>query len=305
MPKVSVVIPVYNGARTIGRALESVFAQTFRDFEIIVVNDGSTDDTASVLAGYGDRIQVVSQSNRGVSAARNAGLRVSVGEYLVFLDDDDEWMPEMLARCTAVLDEDPDCVLVYTGVLKVDLTGMPTPDQEPLTGGVESPTIAQALARPWTIVPSQFLVRRSVLERTNGFDERLGGPEDIYFLLQAREQGYFRSIPELLVRKATRPLYPKALKREPACDLLVRLVRERYGASADGFIREFRRARMKVMKHTARLLMEEGRPRDARRCLARVIYYQPASLKAYRRYLKTFLPMRPLRETPNTEDSKV
>ena len=295
MPKVSVVIPVYNGARTIGRALESVFAQTFRDFEIIVVNDGSTDDTASVLAGYGDRIQLVSQSNRGVSAARNAGLRVSVGEYLVFLDDDDEWMPEMLARCTAVLDEDPDCVLVYTGVLKVDLTGMPTPDQEPLTGGVESPTMAQALARPWTIVPSQFLVRRSVLERTNGFDERLGGPEDIYFLLQAREQGYFRSIPELLVRKATRPLYPKALKREPACDLLVRLVRERYGASADGFIREFRRARMKVMKHTARLLMEEGRPRDARRCLARVIYYQPASLKAYRRYLKTFLPMRPLR----------
>ena len=305
MPKVSVVIPVYNGARTIGRALKSVFAQTFRDFEIIVVNDGSTDDTASVLAGYGDRIQVVSQSNRGVSAARNAGLRVSVGEYLVFLDDDDEWMPEMLARCTAVLDQDPDCVLAYTGVLKVDLTGMPTPDQEPLTGGVESPTMAQALARPWTIVPSQFLVRRAVLERTNGFDERLGGPEDIYFLLQAREQGYFRSIPELLVRKATRPLYPKALRREPACDLLVRLVRERYGASATSFIREFRRARMKVMKHTARLLMEEGRPKDARRCLARVIYYQPASLKAYRRYLKTFLPMRTLRETPNTEDSKV
>jgi glycosyltransferase involved in cell wall biosynthesis len=305
MPKVSVVIPVYNGARTIGRALESVFAQTFRDFEIIVVNDGSTDDTASVLAGYGDRIHLVSQSNRGVSAARNAGLRVSVGEYLVFLDDDDEWMPEMLARCTAVLDQDPDCVLAYTGVLKVDLTGMPTPDQEPLTGGVESPTMAQALARPWTIVPSQFLVRRAVLERSHGFDERLGGPEDIYFLLQAREQGYFRSIPELLVRKATRPLYPKALKREPACDLLVRLVRERYGASAAGFIREFRRARMKVMKHTARLLMEEGRPRDARRCLARVIYYQPASPKAYRRYLKTFLPMRPLRETPNTEDSKV
>ena len=202
-------------------------------------------------------------------------------------------------------DQDPDCVLAYTGVLKVDLTGMPTPDQEPLTGGVESPTMAQALARPWTIVPSQFLVRRAVLERTNGFDERLGGPEDIYFLLQAREQGYFRSIPELLVRKATRPLYPKALRREPACDLLVRLVRQRYGASATGFIREFRRARMKVMKHTARLLMEEGRPKDARRCLARVIYYQPASLKAYRRYLKTFLPMRTLRETPNTEDSKV
>ena len=301
-PRVSIVIAVYNGAPTVGRALASVFAQTYTDYEVIVVNDGSTDDTAAVLARFGKRIRVITQDNRGLSAARNAGVRASTGEYVAFLDDDDEWMPEMLARCTAVLDEDPDCVLVYTGVLKVDLTGMPTPDQEPLTGGVESPTMAQALARPWTIVPSQFLVRRSVLERTNGFDERLGGPEDIYFLLQAREQGYFRSIPELLVRKATRPLYPKALKREPACDLLVRLVRERYGASATGFIWEFRRARMKVMKHTARLLMEEGRPRDARRCLARVIYYQPASPKAYRRYLKTFSPARTSRATTSTKD---
>ena len=141
MPKVSVVIPVYNGARTIGRALESVFGQTFRDFEIIVVNDGSTDDTASVLAGYGDRIQVVSQSNRGVSAARNAGLRVSVGEYLVFLDDDDEWMP--------------------------DMRGVPL-GQDVRPADAESPTMKELLARPWNVVPSQFVVRRDVFERCGG-----------------------------------------------------------------------------------------------------------------------------------------
>jgi glycosyltransferase involved in cell wall biosynthesis len=292
MARVSVILPVHNGASTIARAIDSVFAQSFTDYEIVVVDDGSTDESASVLSGYGDRIRVISQSNRGVSASRNAGMRSAAGDYIAFLDDDDEWMPEMLARCASVLDQDPNCVLAYAGVLRVDLTGAPMPNQESQTDSVDSPTLAQMLARPWIIVPSQFMVRRAVLERCDGFDERLMGPEDAYFLLMAREYGYFRGVPQLLVRKATRPLYPKALNREPQCDLFCQLVGERYGASASGFIREFRIKRMKVMKHMARVLLEEGRIRDARRCLARVIHYQPTSVKAYRRYLRTFIPRR-------------
>jgi len=99
MARVSVILPVFNGASTVGRALASVFAQTFTDYEIVAVNDGSTDDTASVLSGYGDRIRVVTQSNRGLSAARNAGIHASQSDYVAFIDDDDEWMPEKLARC--------------------------------------------------------------------------------------------------------------------------------------------------------------------------------------------------------------
>src|SRR5271167_554440 len=121
MAKVSVIVPIYNGAATIGRALASVFAQTFTDYEVVVVNDGSTDDTPAVLAGYGDRIHVVTQANRGLPAARNSGIRASSGEYVAFIDDDDEWMPEMLARCAAVLDQDQNCVLAYAGALRVDL----------------------------------------------------------------------------------------------------------------------------------------------------------------------------------------
>ncbi len=305
MARVSVIIPVYNGAATISRALASVFAQTFPAFEIVVVDDGSTDDTPAVLASYGDRIHVVTQSNRGPSAARNAGIRASQGEYVAFIDDDDEWMPEKLARCAAVLDQDLNCVLAYTGAFKVDLAGRPMPNQDSQTWGLDSPTLAQMLERPWNVVPSQLMVRRAVLERCGGFDERcVTACEDLYFLLLAREHGYFRSVPESLVRKSTRPLYPRALNREQACELFVRLVRERYGASATGLIREFRRMRIKVMRHMARLLMEEGRPSDARRCLARVIYYQPASPKAYRRYLKTFLPARLPRATSRTGDGK-
>src|SRR5579862_1320744 len=107
MAKVSVIIPVYNGAATIGRALASVFAQTFTDYEIVVVNDGSTDDTASVLAGYGDRIRTILLSNSGPSAARNAGVSASSGEYLAFLDDDDEWMPRKLELSIPVLERAP------------------------------------------------------------------------------------------------------------------------------------------------------------------------------------------------------
>ena len=305
MARVSVILPVFNGAATIVNALESVFAQTFTDYEIVVVDDGSTDETASVLAGFGDRIHVVSQSNRGLSAARNAGVRASSGELIAFIDDDDEWMPEKLARCVAILEQDLNCVLAYTGAIRVDLTGAPMPNQNANTNGVDSPTIAQMLARPWNVVPCQFVVRRTVFERCGGFDERFVSTcEDLYFLLLAREHGHFRAVPDALVRKTTRPLYPKALNREPQCDLFCQLVRERYGASAAGLIREFRAKRMKVMKHMARMLIEEGRTRDARRCLARVIHYQPTSVKAYRRYLQTFLPTRTPHTASSTEDSE-
>jgi glycosyltransferase involved in cell wall biosynthesis len=304
MAQVSVIIAVHNGAPTIGRALSSVFAQTLPAFEVIVVDDGSTDETASVLASYGDRIRMIRQPNRGVSASRNAGIRASRGEYIAFLDDDDEWMPEKLARCAPVLDQDPDCVLAYTGAFRVDQSGRPMPNQDSKTGGVDSPTLAQMLESPWNVVPSQFMVRRATAERCAGFDERLTTCEDLYFLLLARAHGHFRFVPDALVRKTTRPLYPTALKREPGCELFVRLLRERYGASATGLIREFRHERTKVMRHMAHVLLDEGRPRDARRCLARVIYYQPASPKAYRRYLKTFLPARTPRPTSSNEDSE-
>jgi glycosyltransferase involved in cell wall biosynthesis len=303
--RVSVIIPVHNGARTVPRALASVFAQTFTNYEVVVVNDGSTDDTASVLAGYGDRIRVISQPNRGLSAARNAGVRASTSEYIAFLDDDDEWMPAKLARCVPVLDADPECALVYTLALRVDTQGrqMDPPIAQP--DGAESPTMKELLAHPWNVVPSQFVVRREVFERCGGFHERfVTSCEDLYFLLNARECGHFRRVPEPLLRKETRPLYPKALEREPECDLFVELVRERYGSSADGLIDGFRLSRVKVLRHLGHVLIGEGRPDDARRCLARVIHYQPASPKAYRRYLRTFLPMRATRRTSNTEDNE-
>jgi glycosyltransferase involved in cell wall biosynthesis len=290
MAKVSVIIAVHNGASTIGRALESVFAQTFTDHEIVVVNDGSTDNTAVVLAGYGARIRAINTTNSGASTARNAGVRASSGEYLAFLDDDDEWMPQKLERSVPVLDREPGCVLVYTLGLKVDRQGRTVGSLDGQATGSESPSVKEMLERPWNVVPSQFVVRREVFERCGGF--YVIACEDRYFLLQAREHGYFRCVPEPLLRKTPRPLYPTILEREARHNGFIRLVRERYGASAEGLVTGMVRSRIEILKHVARVLMKEGRMVEARRCLARVIYYEPTSPRAYRKYLKTFLPTR-------------
>lgn len=107
---ITVVIPLYNKDNTIARALDSVLAQTYQDFEVVVVDDGSRDGGAAVVEGYTDaRIRLIRQANAGVSAARNRGIAEAKGEYVAFLDADDEWMPEFLAEIVALQQEFPNC----------------------------------------------------------------------------------------------------------------------------------------------------------------------------------------------------
>jgi len=114
MPRVSVIIPAYNAQRFVGEAIESALAQTYPDFEIVAVDDGSTDATLSILRSFEPRIRVISQPNRGPAAARNAGIRDSTGDYIAFLDGDDLWKIEKLSEQVALLDERSDVGLVYT-----------------------------------------------------------------------------------------------------------------------------------------------------------------------------------------------
>src|SRR5579859_7632126 len=118
MSRVSVVIPVFNNAPTIERAVASVLAQCFDgEVEVIVVNDGSTDGSTDILRGFGDRIHVIEQANRGAAAARNAGVAVATGEYVAFLDADDEWLPQKLAKTVPVLEGSPAVVLVFSDAI--------------------------------------------------------------------------------------------------------------------------------------------------------------------------------------------
>lgn len=113
-PRVSVLIPCYNAGQYLGAALDSVLAQTYPDYEIIVVDDGSEDNTPAVAASYGG-VRYVYKPHSGVSAARNLAIANARGEFVAFLDADDLWTPDKLEKQVAYLDSHPDCQLVFTG----------------------------------------------------------------------------------------------------------------------------------------------------------------------------------------------
>src|SRR5271156_470011 len=107
MPLVSVVIPAHNAERTLRASVESVLAQDFRDFEIIAVNDGSTDSTKAILATYAFQVQVIDQNNQGAPAARNAGVSAATGKLIAFPDADDLWRPDKLAQSVRAFELNP------------------------------------------------------------------------------------------------------------------------------------------------------------------------------------------------------
>src|SRR5258708_4350216 len=123
MLRASVVIPAYNHARFLRETIESVLVQTLPPDEVIVVDDGSTDETPAILASYSSRLTVVRQDNRGFSAARNTGAARASGDVIAFLDSDALWLPTKLERQIVRLTADPDLGLVHCGVEEIDAAG--------------------------------------------------------------------------------------------------------------------------------------------------------------------------------------
>jgi glycosyltransferase involved in cell wall biosynthesis len=188
--KVSVIIPAYNCARYVAEAIDSVLAQTYQDFEIVVVDDESTDDTGDVVRQYGDRVRYVRQNNRGPSGAKNTGIRASVGEYISTLDGDDLWMSQRLEMLVPLLEKQPELGFVYGDCYRID----ETPDRiQPRTafeihGGAQRGWVLERLVMT-NFVPSQSVViRRSALDAVGLFDEayRIGEDWDLWLRLAAR-----------------------------------------------------------------------------------------------------------------------
>lgn len=198
-PSVTVVIPCYNHARYLPLALRSVMAQTFTRWEAIVVNDGSTDDTATVIAQFTDpRIRHIDQENQGLSAARNAGIRAAKGEYLAFLDADDEWLPQFLHRCVAVLDAEATLAGVYTQNYFIDQEGKVLPQ----LGGrpIRRTLFRTQLPETWVFPPCAALVRNAIVREVGLFDTQLTSVEDLDLWLRIGKRYEMWSIPEPLVR---------------------------------------------------------------------------------------------------------
>jgi glycosyltransferase involved in cell wall biosynthesis len=194
MPLVSVVIPVYNGERFLRESLESVFAQTYQDYEIVCVDDGSKDVSLTILNDYRDRIKVVQQANTGQAGARNTGVKTGIGKYIAFLDQDDRWYPQKLERQVAILEANPEAAMVHCDMDWIDDTGHVT--QQSVTSATRRSTqngltMTQLVGWDPNIYPSTMLVRRVAFDRIGGFAPELRCGEDIDLMLRLRQEGLF------------------------------------------------------------------------------------------------------------------
>lgn len=200
MKTVSVVIPSYNYARYVAEAIDSVLAQTRPPLEIIVVDDGSTDATAEVLATFGDRIRVLRQQNQGVSVARNRGVAEARGEYIAFMDADDVWKPRKLELQMARFDADPSLGLVACGLETFDAEGRTLDVRIKATEG----RVASALLllEPDVIhgPGSTMVVPKRIAEEVGGFDGRLFPAEDWDFCYRIATRYPVASVAVSLVR---------------------------------------------------------------------------------------------------------
>lgn len=198
-PQVTVCIPVYNRSQAFRPTLDSVFSQTMEDWELVIVDDGSSDDTAEVVGSYRDaRIRYLRQANQGQAAARNHGLQEARGEFIAFLDHDDRWSPPKLERQTARLSSDPECGLVYAALRFVDEAGvergrpkLPQPE-----GWVFERLLAE---HNFIFTMSNPLMRTAAVRAVGGFDASTGLSDDWDLFLRLSRVVQFAAIPEELV----------------------------------------------------------------------------------------------------------
>ena len=274
-PKVSVITPVYNQAQFIDKAIESVLKQSYQDFEIIVVNDGSTDNTEATVKGFIDfRIRYICHSdNRGISAARNTGIRASRGEYIALLDADDEFLPERLGKQVKLLqNKSSDIGVVCAWSFNVDKNGnyiskrcLPKKDgyiYEDLlsTNPISVPTV---------------LIRRECFEKVGLFDSSLDGQEDWDMWIRIAKYYKFSLIKTLL---AKRRIHPNRI----SYDL------ERKNITANRIIKKYMgelKVRQNILSshylYIGFRFCRMGKTKDGRRYLLKAISLYPFCIKCY------------------------
>src|SRR4030042_1588084 len=196
MPTVSVIIPTYNRAHLLNRAIKSILVQTFGDFEIIIVDDASTDNTERIVKSIDDKriLYIRHENNKGGSAARNTGIRQARGKYIAFLDSDDEWLPEKLEKQLKVFERSTNSVgLVYTGIIKES-------KQRRSVHQSRENTAQAILAENYVGTTSTPLIKKECFLKTGLFDETLPSAQDWDMWIRIGQYYEFDFVTEQLVK---------------------------------------------------------------------------------------------------------
>ena len=282
MKTVSVVIPAYNHARYLPAAIDSALAQTYAPVEVIVVDDGSTDDTPRVLAAYGDRIRVIRQANQGAGAARNAGLAASRGEYVAFLDSDDIWLPRKLELQMGRFDADPALGLVHCGAETIDEHGRTTGY---LLDGLEGWVASDLLRLDREVMGpgSDIVVPRRVADEVGGFDVRLPPSEDwdFSYRIAAKYRVGYVAEPLIRYRQHGGGIHLNIPKMEKS--MLIAL--EKAFASPDASVQALRDyAYGRLHRILAGCYFRARRPRDFVRHALKSLRYDPRNIGYFAAY---------------------
>jgi glycosyltransferase involved in cell wall biosynthesis len=314
MPRVSIIVPTYNCARYLGRAIDSARAQTYKDHEILVVDDGSTDDTKDVVRQHDRHVICLYQENRGVSAARNHAISKASGELLAYLDADDLWYPEKLERQVAFLDAHQECGMVHSEVSVVNeqdeilYLRFNEETKRPIPQGF----CMQDVLRRSHIQTLTVVERRNCFDRVGPFDERLPVAQDyLHWIMIAAEGhaigyldeplGKYRWRTGSLMGSQTRLLEDYA----KICDILLHEKQHIVSKHGDESVAMLRARWFEVQRELAYLDRIQGRGESAKRRLAKLIKEWPRQVELYVDLLKAYLPSAVLHKSPKSKTRMV
>jgi glycosyltransferase involved in cell wall biosynthesis len=215
MPSISVIIPVYNGEKTIHETIESVLNQTLSDFEVIVINDGSQDSTLEIVSSIQDpRLKVISYPNAGLSVTRNRGISLASGDYIAFIDADDLWTPDKLESQFKALQANPQAAVAYSWTNHIDESSQFSRTGSHMT--VSGNVYAKLLLANFLENGSNPLIRRQALTTVGGFDETLIAAEDWDMYLRLAAHYHFVAVPspQILYRISIDSMSSNVYKQE-------------------------------------------------------------------------------------------
>jgi glycosyltransferase involved in cell wall biosynthesis len=299
--KVSIIMPVLNGERYLGEAIDSILAQTYRHYELVAVDDGSTDRTPELLRQYGDRLQlryVRHPVRQGIAASVNDGIRHSTGQYIAFLDHDDLWFPRFLETQVSYLEGHPDVGMVHSDFQTINSRGDVIEESVARCRNRKRPSghVFRELLMDSFIAANSAVIRKECFDRLGGFDESIVWG-DYHMWLRIARHYKIDYIPEVLTKyrqhstQNTRDFDVQSADRKPVAVVAIEKILEAYPEVREELGEKTLRRRMaNIYSGIGYYWLWKGIPRPARLYLRKAIRLWPTNRRFYISYGLSLLP---------------